>query len=226
VRGSVPTDSAGNPLTFADYDQAKWHLVNRFGPFCAYCERRLATHINVEHIAARSTGGPVVDWDNFLLACQNCNSAKQAKPITNLYFPHAANTSYAFAYRPDAIIQPNSRLTTPEQEFARKTLELFGLHNLQPSAPGAPDRRYDDYLERWGMAEVSRNRLKRNDTVELREQIADTVHDNGAFSIYLAVFESDKDMRLRIVERFNNVERSLRRNCFTSGGDIIPDLNI
>jgi hypothetical protein len=114
-RGEVPVDAAGNPLTFAQYSNAKFYLVGRLGAYCSYCERKLATHIAVEHVQARSTGGEELDWENFLLACVNCNSAKGARSSAGRYLPHTHNTAFAFVYGEGARIEANPHLSLPEQ---------------------------------------------------------------------------------------------------------------
>lgn len=131
-RGSPPTDENGVPLTFARYPDAKYYLVERLGPFCSYCERRLATDIAVEHLEAKSTGGAWVDWDNFLLACRNCNSDKGTKPSAGLFLPHTHNTSHAFRYAEGAVIDANPDLSGTDQDIARRSLALVGLNNLTP----------------------------------------------------------------------------------------------
>lgn len=67
------------PGDFADYDDAKPFLLARLGPFCSYCERRIPTNLAVEHIQPKGVPkyAPLEKtWDNFLLACVNCNSTK------------------------------------------------------------------------------------------------------------------------------------------------------
>jgi len=222
-RGPVPNDDKGNPRTFAQYEQAKWHLRDRLGQFCSYCERQIATHLAVEHIEARATGGAIVDWDNFLLACVNCNSTKGTKPVAGLYFPHTHNTAHAFVYGPGAVIAANPSLPGTEQSLAMETLQLFGLDNLVPSKPSDPaDTRYENYVETWERAERSLERLRRKPSGDLRAQIAETACSSGAFSIYMAVFADDPGTRQELLHHFGRYHT--RSQCFDADANCIPDL--
>ncbi|WP_290799437.1 hypothetical protein [Flavihumibacter sp. UBA7668] len=96
---SVRNDALGNPLTFADWSDAKPDLINEIGSFCSFCEKynsRAALH--VEHILGKkcknAAGDLIYDhlkfsWDNFLLGCVNCNSVKVNKDVNvlNPYMP-------------------------------------------------------------------------------------------------------------------------------------------
>jgi hypothetical protein len=222
----MPVDSHGDPLVYAEYGDAKYDLVQRLGPFCTYCERRLATHIAVEHIEARYLGGAVIDWNNFLLACTNCNSSKGIKPLPNpCFLPDRFNTAYAFEYGPGAMIAANVALASPQETTAANdTLDLFGLRSLMPMAPRQPDRRWDDYIERWGNAEISLQRWQSKPTSELREQIAETAQACGAFSIYMTVFKKEPAVRQEILDRFQKYNTRLR--CFDTNANVQSDLNL
>jgi hypothetical protein len=228
-RGPVPLNDAGNPLTFAQYSNAKFYLVVRLGPYCSYCERYLATHIAVEHVEAKSTGGGVVDWENFLLACVNCNSAKGAKSSTGKYLPHTHNTSHAFVYAEGARIVANSTLSQSEQKIAEATLALLGLDDLQPSSPRDADRRYDDYIEMWNKAEASKRRLgrvrlKHGDVQEYCEEIVEGAHSRGAFSIYRAVFADDLEILKMLFDKF--LSHGIQQCCFDADGATNPDISL
>jgi 5-methylcytosine-specific restriction endonuclease McrA len=72
---------------FEEYQSAQPYLAGRLDTYCSYCERRIATNLAVEHIQPK--GRPayanlIGRWDNFLLACVNCNSTK-AMLNNNLY---------------------------------------------------------------------------------------------------------------------------------------------
>jgi HNH endonuclease len=228
-RGPVPLDDAGNPLTFAHYRDAKFYLVERLGPYCSYCERFLATHIAVEHVEAKSTGGGIVDWENFLLACVNCNSAKGARSSAGKYLPHTHNTAYAFVYSEGARIEANPYLSLSEQQTAQETLALLGLNDLQPSSPRDADRRYDDYVEMWNKAEaskrrLSRVRLKQGYVQEYCEEIVEGAHSRGAFSIYRAVFADDPIMLKMLLDKF--LPHGTRQCCFDADGMTLSDISL
>ena len=57
-------------------------LQERLGDYCSYCERQIETHLAVEHIKPKSHDpGLRRAWNNFLLACTNCNSSKGGTPV-------------------------------------------------------------------------------------------------------------------------------------------------
>ena len=79
-----PIERGAAPCAYGDYKEAKQDLVNRLGTYCSYCERRIATILAVEHIQAKSLphyAHLANDWNNFLLACVNCNSSKSAAEV-------------------------------------------------------------------------------------------------------------------------------------------------
>src|SRR5690348_5769226 len=79
-RGAAPQAHDFDP-----YDAAKPYLVGRMGLYCSYCERRVVTQLAVEHIQPKKGphGHPhlIGRWENYLLACVNCNSAKGDKNV-------------------------------------------------------------------------------------------------------------------------------------------------
>jgi len=78
-RGSSPVQE-----DYRHHSEAKPDLVSRLGQYCSYCERPISTQLAVEHIQPQ--GLPKYEhlkgrWNNFLLACINCNSTKQDKDV-------------------------------------------------------------------------------------------------------------------------------------------------
>ena len=78
-RGTSPCEA-----DFANYRDALPDLVSRFGRYCSYCERLIPVQLAVEHIQPK--GLPAYQalegrWENFLLACVNCNSTKKDKDV-------------------------------------------------------------------------------------------------------------------------------------------------
>lgn len=63
------------------YAKAAGPLEKQLGRFCSYCEQYYGAGLAVEHICPK-TPYPLfyLAWDNFLLACPSCNSAKGNKP--------------------------------------------------------------------------------------------------------------------------------------------------
>jgi hypothetical protein len=63
------------------YKQAAVPLMKRLADYCSYCETRLTGLLEVEHTVPKSQFPTfAVDWDNFLIACGPCNTAKGDGP--------------------------------------------------------------------------------------------------------------------------------------------------
>lgn len=65
------------------YRDALGPLITTFGPYCAYCERRLVSNLQVEHLLPKNSRGfpwLAATWTNFLIACPVCNAKKSTTP--------------------------------------------------------------------------------------------------------------------------------------------------
>ena len=103
-RGAAPQQAP-----FNDYRQAFRPLVERLGAYCSYCEREIPTMLAVEHIQPKGRAHYAhlkETWENFLLACVNCNSPKGDKDVdpADIYLPDRNNTFVAFVYKPDGTV--------------------------------------------------------------------------------------------------------------------------
>ena len=126
-----PVDRGESPQRedFENFRDAFGPLVGRLGPYCSYCERRICTDLAVEHIQPKDVDlYPELEgsWNNYLLACKNCNSTKGHKDVLpeNYYLPDRDNTLAAFDYLPDGSITPSVAAAAP---IAADTLKLTGL---------------------------------------------------------------------------------------------------
>lgn len=78
-----PVERGLAPRTYTKYGDAISDLEEHLGLYCSYCERRLPTSLAIEHIMPKSLHpGLEVEWTNFLLTCNNCNSVKGKQEIT------------------------------------------------------------------------------------------------------------------------------------------------
>lgn len=67
------------------YVDARGDLLTTLGYYCSYCEIPVGIGVHIEHkLPKRDFPSQAVNWDNMLLACDNCNSNKGDKP-TRLY---------------------------------------------------------------------------------------------------------------------------------------------
>ena len=216
-KGDHPQEN-GKKIVFKEYSDARPFLIDRLGDYCSYCEMQLDAGLAVEHVKPKSLHPDLeLEWSNFLLACPNCNPTKNAKDVVlqNYFWPDVDNTSRAFVYDESGIVRASDKLTRHEFTIAEATIKLTGLHKDALNSSNS-DRRWMKRRNTWRKATHSKERLQRNDSEELREQIVETVH--GYWSIWMTVFKDDKDMLQRFITSFPGtcVE------CFDDNGSPIP----
>ena len=213
-----PLEKGKNSKTFGQYQKAKPDLIDKLGEYCSYCERKLPVSLAVEHVQPRSLRPDLIlKWENFLLACANCNSNKLARDIRlkDYLWPDRDNTFLAFVYREGGVIAVNDKLDKKQKKCAQNILDLIGLQKR----PGANDlnkrdMRWMQRLEAWNTAIDSLNDLLKNDTEILREYIVKLAQEKGFWSIWMTVFKDDIDMLKRFIEMFPGT----CRECFDGAG--------
>lgn len=212
-----PVTRIAAPQVYAKYQDAIGDLENCFGRYCSYCERHLPVALAVEHVSPKQTDAArETDWTNFLLGCPNCNSTK-GTDVTNdqdFLWPDKDNTLKAIEYKAGGLVEPSSALEPHIKQKATALIELVGLdrHPGQPPAkqPSNRDRRYMDREEAWSFAQNARNLLLNNSDKTTREFIVSAAKKSGFFSIWIAAFHDDSDMRRRLVE----AHVGTARDCF------------
>lgn len=221
VRGDVPLDSNGNPVTYSDYKDARDDLIDRMGDYCAYCEVALHSQVDVEHVLPKSLNpAHALDWHNFLLACGNCNSIKGNKDVVldQYYWPDQDNTWRAFFYEQDEPPQISSD-SDVDPDIAQNTLDLTGLDRV----PGHPkfsdrDRRWLKRFEAWSEAIEVSSLLAKVDTDEMRQLVVKIAQARGFWSVWLTVFFEDIDLCDRLLAAFPGTAL----DCFDGGTNLIP----
>lgn len=206
-RGMCPKDITGNIKKFSKYQDARGDLIDKLGEYCSYCEMQLDASLAVEHVQPKSnptSSHLALEWENFLLACTNCNSIKGDKNIqlSEYYWADRDNTARAFEYLKGGIVRVSQNLTTSEQKCAQKTLELTGLNRIPNPDPTVSDRRWSNRRDAWEMAERSLYHLKKHDTLAMRAQIVLTAQAKGFWSVWMTVFKNDQDMLDRFIKAF------------------------
>jgi uncharacterized protein (TIGR02646 family) len=217
-RGASP-----RPGDFSNYRDALPDLVSRLGRYCSYCERLIPVQLAVEHIQPK--GLPAYQaligrWDNFLLACVNCNSTKLDKDVilTEVLLPDRDNTFAAYLYDAGGGVQVSARLSPSEQKLALATLNLVGLQRPGPTAADANGRlialdRIKQRLEAWLTAEYARDNLlalRPGDDV-LAEAVVRLALATGFFSVWMEVFRDNPTIRNRLIDAFPGTRDS---GCF------------
>lgn len=211
-----PVTRVAAPTTYAKYQDAIGDLEDCFGRYCSYCERRFPALLAVEHVSPKiSDTARETDWTNFLLGCVNCNSTKSDTPTNDEDFlwPDKDNTLKAIEYRAGGLVEPSPTL---DLQIAPKVAALIGLVGLDRH-PGKPDKqptdrdkRYMEREEKWQLAQRMREMLTRNNNADFRDALVNLAKEAGFFSIWIAAFHDDTDMRRRLVE----AHVGTARDCF------------
>jgi len=196
---------------FAEYEDAKSELLPRVGHFCSYCERRIATNLAVEHIQPKGLPKYAAlekKWDNFLLACVNCNSTKGDEDVglNHYYLPDRDNTFAAFDYLPDGTVHER-----PGDAIGERTLAMTGLNKpiretLDSNGKRIAMDRKADRMTVWGIAQESMAELAATPTDNMRRQIVRTAMGHGFFSIWMKVFAGDPVVRQMLIDGFGVAE--------------------
>jgi uncharacterized protein (TIGR02646 family) len=218
---SSPTDRAGSPKQFREYQDARGDLIDRLGEYCSYCEMRLDASLAVEHVQPKSLNSVLkLEWSNFLLACTNCNSIKGVRSVNlnDYYWPDRDNTYRAFKYLKGGLVHVNSDLTNTEIKLASATLKLTGLDKISSNDLRRSDRRQSNRRDAWEQAEIALKRLKDNPIPVLRDQIVDTAKNKGFWSVWMTVFQDDADMLNRFIAAFPGT----CKDCFDRQGKPLP----
>jgi uncharacterized protein (TIGR02646 family) len=207
---------------FTNYRDALPDLVGRLGLYCSYCERRIPTQLAVEHIQPKSLPANRAlhgRWENFFLACVNCNSTKKDKPVNldDVLLPDRDNTLAAYLYSKGGEIEVSPQLSAHAQQLAWATLTLVGLDRRSQDIADANGRlialdRVKQRMEAWLIAYHTKELLALQPesaaAVELALLVAQTT---GFFSIWMEVFRADPGMRNRLIDAFPGTRDS---GCF------------
>lgn len=224
-RGNVPVDEEGTPKEYTEYANARKDLISRLGEYCSYCEMGLDTSLAVEHIRPKTHHANLeLKWDNFLLACTNCNSTKghQNPDPNSILWPHVDNTFRAFEYTTEGRVKPAPGLSVVLKRKAEDTITLVGLA-AAPDTQKASDRRWLNRQEAWREAMLSKADLAEADLPAMRRQIIRTAKAKGYWSIWMTVFSDDPDMLQRLID--DTEFPGTAQNCFNGHGDAIPRPN-
>lgn len=213
---------------FKPYTDACSHLQERLGEYCSYCERWIAAAIEVEHVLPKKLNpSQKYRWNNFLLACKNCNTGKGAGQVivTDYLWPDVDNTFLAFCYDDEGRAYPNPRLPPAILAKANATWALTNLNwHPDPTFPGMvvpseKDHRHSHRKHAWNYASDKRDQLLQCDTPERRILTAEDALQRGMFSVWMAVFctasDLDREIRKLLIQKFVGTAT----NCFDRFGN-------
>lgn len=193
-RGPWPTENGGRRVSFARYGTRKSSAGGEDGEYCSYCERPGDLH--VEHVVLNSVPGELeTEWSDFLLACVNCSSRKpNGNGSRDRYlWPDKDDTFGAFVYRSDGRMSVDDGLPQRDHGKTSAPFELVGL-----GAGGTrTDRRRHRRHQAWDQAVEVRKPIRGENSGVLAVALG-----TGLFSVWMAMFYDDDDMRRRLAEAF------------------------
>lgn len=209
------------PHDFDDYRDAFTFLFSRLGGYCSYCERKIVTQLAVEHIQPKALAKYahlIGRWDNFLLGCVNCNSTKGDRDVNpeEVLLPDRDNTFHAFTYEMDGSLHPAAS-SAAVQAMAANTLALVGLDKRASQVWDENGKlvaidRMSQRMEAWLQALEAKSDIESNPgNTAVRRSVVRLAEAKGFFSIWMAVFVGDIDMRNRLIDAFAGTRES---NCF------------
>ena len=200
-RGDDP--SGGTWTTWKDAGAVA--LAQRIGQYCSYCERYLPYSAAVEHVRPKKPNPALAgSWDNWLLACPNCNSIKGGKDldVDEYLWPDRDNTARAFSYGEGGAVQvTDDDAVAAVAVLAESLYELVGLDRKPGHAHFSQlDRRWMDRRDAFDLAMMFLEDLYI--ATNSRQCAVLAARKQGFFSTWMAVFAGDEDMRLRLIEEF------------------------
>ena len=164
-----------------------------------------------------------VDWNNFLLACTNCNSVKDDADIADgdILWPDTHNTMLALAYSRGGFVRLAGDLSPELQRRAQALVDIVGLDRhigREGRQPAKRDRRWKDREEAWAAAERCRDRLEALDgSEEARDFVLEAAIGYGFFSVWFAVFDQHIAVKLALIDAFPGTAAS----CFDRDGSLV-----
>jgi uncharacterized protein (TIGR02646 family) len=202
-----PIKKVPAPQVYTDYQDAQKDLIACIDRYCSYCERHQASSIHVEHkMCRRFFPQLLLSWDNFLLACGNCNASKLDKRAGagNYLWPDRDNTFRAFRYLPDGRVRVNRMLPKRLRRSAARTLFLMGLDKVPGGyrEPTDKDYRVQDRREEFRVASTMLEGLLEHDTARQRNRIVAYATSKRMFSIWMQVFKDYPDIVTQLILRF------------------------
>lgn len=206
-----------SPTSYSNYKIARNDLAARIGWYCSYCEMPVANMIEVEHVHPVNKGGQELEWGNFLLSCRYCNGVKKDRNHgrNGYLWPDQDNTSVAFHYSEDKIIEPAASLPDGIKSCAQETIDLMGLNRTPHSSqePTDADSRWIKRIEVWGVIHDSYNDWLANQSEGLARQIGRTASGHGFYSYWIKQFSAFP----LVVEAINTSFKGTYRPVFING---------
>jgi uncharacterized protein (TIGR02646 family) len=221
-----PVDKGTDRGNFTPYQDAQQPLQDQLGEFCSYCERWISSGIHVEHkLPKNDYPNEEFKWTNFLLSCPNCNSGKGAGQLNlaDYLWPDSDNTFLAFEYDSEGRVLISSQLSEGTKHLAESTWKMVGLNKHPDSgsgfqAPSLKDKRWLHRQQAWAVASGKKKILdslsSHPDVQSFRDDAASTAVERGMFSVWMAAFDSDPEMKKLLIQKFQGTAT----DCFDCNG--------
>ncbi len=201
VRGDWPLDKLGRHESYTDYQRARGELIRRLGGYCSYCEMQLDSGLHVEHVQPKKEQGTQCvdssknsDWDNFLLACVNCNATKSNKSVNDCLLPDRDDTFVALCYQANGIVMVASDQLPSVQIKAKNLIALVGLDKTPSNDSKMSDRRWHARSDAWSKAVHAKKTLETSNSDEMLGIVVMLATASGYWSIWMTVFASNPDV--------------------------------
>lgn len=219
-----PVNKGSSSKTYTRYQDAIEDLETALGLYCSYCERRIPAGLEVEHVSPKSTGGALLDWNNFLLACKTCNTAKGKKPASqsSALWPDTDNTLLALNYSRGGFVAVRPGLTGGVDVLAGNLVSLVNLERHKSGSGRKPtrrDKRWSQRDEVWRLAEIKKAELSQASPRALVKDMNNVVQialGFGFFSVWMTVFDDVPEIKGRLVSAF----KGTAPDCFEADGSL------
>ncbi|RZK19457.1 MAG: HNH endonuclease [Flavobacterium sp.] len=195
-----------NQVEYKPYGDAKPDLISAIGKYCSFCEREgFSSALDVEHIQHKDIhDDKEFLWNNFLLACKNCNSIKGTKEIDfpNIILPHLQDTFFPFEYLESGYIKIKDVVAEPLKSQVNALVSLIGL-DRRPGMPNysTKDDRWQERKQAW---ELSKKYCQKYSEGRCDvETIIDLCKNNGFWSVWLNAFETFPVVQRALINNFS-----------------------
>lgn len=210
-----------NQVTYDPYGNAKDDLISALGSYCSYCERYgFSTSLDVEHVEDKSSHPQKeTQWDNFLLACKNCNSIKGAKEVnlSNILMPHLNDTFKYLEYKESGLVGIASSCVAENTVKVQSLIDLIGL-DRRPGHPrySIKDKRWEERKKTWEIAKRYRTKYIAQ-TADI-EMIQDLAKASGFWSIWMHAFSDCPEVQRELILAFPGTNQSCFHHILNRSG--------
>lgn len=197
----------GNPVEYNPWGDAKPELISEIGDFCSYCGKHLTrSALAIEHIQDKNTHPQFqFHWNNFLLACLNCNSTKGTKDTValNPFLPHTDNLLCFIEVLNGGLLRVKTGITGTNLTRTNAFINLVGLDRH----PGHTN--YSNKDDRWQYRLTAYNKATRQlqkytsttATTDI-ENITEVATTSGFFSVWFTVFAAHDPVKIALINAF------------------------